>query len=539
MSEPEKRKRGRPRTGAVYPHNDHFDVRVMLPDGTRGNARCLPPTVSEARAREIAAAMMERGAELAAAELLEAAKAAGPAPETWAGWVVRYLEERARRGKGTREPRGHFGTWVPAEMKTKPMERIDRIDVESIVELLDQAVADAVISWKTAVNVWGSITKMFADAVNAKTRALRVRTSNPCDGVEGPDRGAKKAKVYLYPAEFSALMRCERIPIRWRRLFALAVYLYQRPGELEATSIGDVDLVHRVLQVHVAVDRESEAGELKTTKTKRSRRIPIEPSVVPLLDVVIADARARGEQVLFAMPPVCDLSSRLRQYLLWAGVDRAELHVGADDPTRKQMTYYDLRATGITWMALRGDEPLRIMARAGHTSLTTTMGYVREAENLVHSIGPGDVFPTLPAEIFSPNVLPEGPATWANLRDSQWNGSVPSGIRTRSQGSEVEDSRGFGVPSAPEPDVSDAPNYANPRDRTIFPDDIPRPHGLAEASERVGEARAAEDALVGLLGDGVALAVTRAGDGEAFEPMAELLERGAELVPRMAAGAER
>ncbi len=35
----------------------------------------------------------------------------------------------------------------------------------------------------------------------------------------------------------------------------------------------------------------------------------------------------------------------------------------------------------------RGDEPLRIMHRAGHKDLTTTMGYVREAENLRAGFG--------------------------------------------------------------------------------------------------------------------------------------------------------
>jgi hypothetical protein len=29
------------------------------------------------------------------------------------------------------------------------------------------------------------------------------------------------------------------------------------------------------------------------------------------------------------------------------------------DPTRKAMTFHDTRATGITWWAVRGDDPLR------------------------------------------------------------------------------------------------------------------------------------------------------------------------------------
>jgi hypothetical protein len=38
------------------------------------------------------------------------------------------------------------------------------------------------------------------------------------------------------------------------------------------------------------------------------------------------------------------------------------------------------RATGITWMAVRGDDPLKIKQRAGHTTFQTIEGYIREAE---------------------------------------------------------------------------------------------------------------------------------------------------------------
>lgn len=38
------------------------------------------------------------------------------------------------------------------------------------------------------------------------------------------------------------------------------------------------------------------------------------------------------------------------------------------------MTFYDTRATGITRQAVRGDDPLNIMQRAGHLHFSTTMG---------------------------------------------------------------------------------------------------------------------------------------------------------------------
>jgi hypothetical protein len=46
-------------------------------------------------------------------------------------------------------------------------------------------------------------------------------------------------------------------------------------------------------------------------------------------------------------------------------------------------------------MAIRGDDPLKIKQRAGHTDFKTTEGYVREAEAIRD--GFGDVFPPLPA----------------------------------------------------------------------------------------------------------------------------------------------
>jgi hypothetical protein len=61
------------------------------------------------------------------------------------------------------------------------------------------------------------------------------------------------------------------------------------------------------------------------------------------------------------------------------------------------MTFHDLRATGITWCAVRGDDPLKVKQRAGHSTFSTTEGYIREAENLRE--GFGEVFPSLPPSL--------------------------------------------------------------------------------------------------------------------------------------------
>jgi hypothetical protein len=85
----------------------------------------------------------------------------------------------------------------------------------------------------------------------------------------------------------------------------------------------------------------------------------------------------------------------LRRWLKVAGVCRAELHKG--DAQRKPLTWHDLRATGLTWLAIRGDDPLKIKQRAGHAAFSTTEIYVREAEAVREAFDPP--FPSLPVSL--------------------------------------------------------------------------------------------------------------------------------------------
>jgi integrase len=416
----------RQRTGTVKLHGDHYDARITLPDGSRPWIH-LPAGLSEARARDRATSLSETARRENATRAPKANGAApAPAGETCAAWSERWCAAREERGlTSVNDDRGRLRKWVLPHLGPRPMVEIKRLDLERLVEELDAAVRAELLSWKTARNAWGIVSKMFDDACRSKTLALRVLTENPCAAIRGPDEGVKKSKSYVYPTEFARLVACPRVPIRWRRLFAVAIYTYTRAGELEALEKEDVDLDAMVIHVHRAIDR-SEDGAVKETKTNNPRRMPIEAPLVPLLRVLFAESTGRR---LVDMPPACDLSARLRQYLEWAGVTRAELFAG--DKTRKAITFHDLRATGITWMAIRGDEPIKIMRRAGHENIATTMGYVREAENLVTPVG--EPFPMLPPELTESSAeSSEGPAKWGLLRESTYKKrGVPSGIRTR------------------------------------------------------------------------------------------------------------
>jgi integrase len=213
------------------------------------------------------------------------------------------------------------------------------------------------------------------------------RDDNPCANVAPPDRGIRLAKQFLYPSEFLALLACEDVALEWRRLIAIAVYLYPRAGELEALEWEDVELERGIVHIHRGIDRER--GGTKGTKTGIARRFAVERAALPLLKVMNKEGAGVGR--VARMPRMRDLAEGLRNFLQLAGVKRYELlHT---DQTRKALTWHDLRATGITWMAIRGDDPLHIQHRAGHSSFSTTQGYIRQAEAVRE--GFGEVFPSL------------------------------------------------------------------------------------------------------------------------------------------------
>lgn len=134
--------------------------------------------------------------------------------------------------------------------------------------------------------------------------------------------------------------------------------------------------VEKGIHITKAINRDT--GEVQSTKSGITRRIPIEPELRPLL--LRLKAARKGTKVLW-MPDNEDRAVMLRTHLRnKAGVKRAELF--ADDAHRKHVTFHHLRATGITWAAVRADDPLRIKQRAGHSSFSTTEIYIREAENL-------------------------------------------------------------------------------------------------------------------------------------------------------------
>lgn len=428
--------------GSVEFHRGAWRARVTLSDGRRVWVKLEGiDEHDEHRARAAALATVKLAADTKAVRLPSSVRPKGKRgtcvaldEETFEAWTSRWLAHRKARGiVSTRNDESRLRTHVLPLLGARPVAAVTRREVEHLVASLDATVQSGRLSWKTAWNAWSLVTKAFREACSSKDLDLRVREDNPTRDVEGPDRGEHRCKVYLWPSEVLQLLSSDAVPLSARRLYAVAVYTGARAGELEAMDWTAIDLEHRTLHIHEAI--EYDTGEVKATKGKVARRNALEPEVVPLLEAMHRESGGRG-RVFPTMEERKEDAERLRAHLEAAGVRRAELFVTTK--TAKAMTFHDLRSTHITWSAVRGDPPQQVQRRAGHRSYATTDGYVREAENVRADFG--RVFPPLPSDLLGtpvavPQVAPARvPQLSPNLSPNKPKARRPQGKRQCEEG---------------------------------------------------------------------------------------------------------
>lgn len=380
---------GKPRKRA----DGSYEVRLRYSDGARpwrlvpgGNS--IDEKTATTRAAEMAKRAIKMPHERATVRRVDG--------ELVDDWFRRWCADRTKRGLlCAPTDRGNYANHIARFIGRRPMPAVTPDDIEKIRDALDDKIIAGELAWKTAANIWTLVTKMFGDAVRIKRRDLRILTANPTLGIEGPDRGTRKAKQYLFPTEFRKLVASPVPPLHWRRVFAITTYLYLRGGELEALSWDDVDLEHASVHITKAIQTD---GTLGPPKNGTARRVPIERTLMPLLRRMHRDAGGRG-QVIHA-PQKSDRAGQLRVYLTKAGVTRHDLF--RRSATTTPITFHDLRATGITWCAVRGDDPYKLKQRAGHRTFSTTEIYIRTAEELRE--GFGKVFPPLPRELIGQSI---------------------------------------------------------------------------------------------------------------------------------------
>jgi integrase len=437
----------RPRSGTFEPvtfgdGRAIFRGRLRLADGTKSDRFDLPVDMNERQARAylgglqaeedathtVFKAKMER----LGAEAVEAKPRDG---ETVYEYAKRWLKARESLGFRSRvhDNKSHLEQHILPVLGPFAMRAVEAKDVETFVAALDKKVNASELTAKTARNIWGTCSKLFDDAAHAKpAEGLRCLDKDPTDGVRGPDdNDPDKLLQFLYPSEFSSFLACDDVPIAWRVNASIAVYLCLRDGEQRALKWSAVDLEHGVVTICETYDRR--AGEDREgTKSGAARVVPIRPELVPLLKAM---REATGGHAL-----VCPLASEramargLRTWLRHAKIDRPALH--NTSTVSKRLRWHDLRATGLTWLAVEGASPTMIRDVAGHTQTSMTDRYMRSAA-ILRGGRFGQPFPALPGSL-----LERVAQVWAsygkNAGDSRnlgagWTGLEPaaSGVTGR------------------------------------------------------------------------------------------------------------
>ncbi len=193
-------------------------------------------------------------------------------------------------------------------------------------------------------------------------------TENPAARVAPPrsDRDERDEMRFLTPAEIARLLDATEEP--YRTLYEVAVHTGMRRGELLGLRWRDLDLGKGAIHVRRSLGRmmDGNAWVVREAplKTRASRRtIDLSPTLVQtLLAFPAGDDPERDylfrSQVGGPLDPD-NVDRAFKRHLLAAGVPDCRFH--------------DLRHTHASLLIAAGVHPKAIMARLGHTSITTTL----------------------------------------------------------------------------------------------------------------------------------------------------------------------
>lgn len=477
---------GRPRRGTFVRAAGKLRLRIPITAARNEREETVrvwvdaDPTLTDEQALELAQQMTEHFAGRIVAPEDVYAALRGSRTTTVVDFVRRvYLPTRREQDSYKRQEQWWNKHILPT-IGRLDVRLLDGDHLRLLVDELDAKITDPAtkFGWKTAWNVWGLVTRFCSDLAGHKDRRIRIRRNNPALGVRGPDRGDRAVKQWLYPSELARLLDCPRVPVDRRRRWALLVYFFARAGEVAALEWERVDLVHGLVTIDRAKDLRK--GTIGLTKTHDVRVFPIEPVLVPLLRAMQAEGAPFGGSDDGAM--------ELRRDLDAAGITREELFTrrGPSVP----ITQHDLRATGITYLAMRGESDDAIRERAGHTDFKTTQLYIRRGRRMV-SATLGDPFDALPVSLLDGSakqkrVRVSSKISSPVLEKNESQGKNP-GSSVRRRGLEPLSENGLSEKTA-EPETPGAacggpvvPNCAQPEDEK---DDIRDDIELAQGSIR-------------------------------------------------------
>lgn len=275
-------------------------------------------------------------------------------PYTWKEWFDQALSRMKLdlRASTVMNYECYLGQWANPHWKDRFIKSITKQDVFEIV--MERAASDlSPYSRRTLLKL---IKRMFQMALEEG-----IVDRNPAVGlkVHVPEANQKvltndEVKVFLREAKATSH--------QFYPIWLMALFTGMRSGELFALLWSDINFETRMISV--TKQWTSKTG-ITSTKTRRSRRVPISDELLPILKEW--KHPMRSEHVL----------PRLVE---WEHGEQARI-------TRKfcqaigvtPVKFHDLRATFITNLLARGESLARVMAMVGHTEIKTTNVYLRLA----------------------------------------------------------------------------------------------------------------------------------------------------------------
>ncbi len=191
---------------SIKPKGNRWRIEIYFrwPDGVPYRKRLLAPVTAKSAAlrwgQQYEANVLAQGREALKSPAVDGSPHR-PA-ERVEQYAKRWLDEREGRVHSIRDDRSRMRLHVLPILGPLDARTFARDDIEDVRDDLDEKITNGALAWKTAASCWTLVTSMCADMVSAKKRELRIRDDNPCRDVKPPERGARKAKQYLYPSEF-------------------------------------------------------------------------------------------------------------------------------------------------------------------------------------------------------------------------------------------------------------------------------------------------------------------------------------------------
>lgn len=198
---------------------------------------------------------------------------------------------------------------------------------------------------------------------------LRVIEHSPLPIGWVPSGTTQRAFTFLYPAEETRLMRCERIELELRLLYGFLAREGLRISEALRLTWSDLDLTLGVIR-------------LDRNKTRKPRAWKLATDVCRALQLWGAlSRRGQGATVFHASIIKISIGAarQFRADLQLAGIERPELYERSAE--RSPIRVHDLRATFITLSLAAGKSETWVMDRTGHTTSNMVNGYRRQARH--------------------------------------------------------------------------------------------------------------------------------------------------------------